>query len=74
MKNGIQNRESDKRRHCVYQRKINEIVPREVDAAEEEFVLKVENEAGEIIGGCFAEAYEYHWARVLLNVLWVDER
>ena len=54
--------------------KINEIVPREVDAEEEEFVLKVENEAGEIIGGCFAEAYEYHWARVLLNALWVDER
>ena len=54
--------------------KIDEIVPREVDADEEEFVLKVENEAGEIIGGCFAEAYEYHWARVLLNALWVDER
>ena len=54
--------------------KINEIVPREVDADEEEFVLKVENEAGEIIGGCFAEAYEYRWARVLLNALWVDER
>ena len=30
--------------------KINEIVPREVDADEEEFVLKVENENGEIIG------------------------
>ena len=54
--------------------KINEIVPREVDAEEEEFVLKVENEAGEIIGGCIAEAYEYRWARVLLNALWVDER
>ena len=36
--------------------KINEIVPREVDADEEEFVLKVENENGDIIGGCFAEA------------------
>ena len=35
--------------------KINEIVPREVDADEEEFVLKVENENGEIIGGCIAE-------------------
>ncbi|MBR3429373.1 MAG: GNAT family N-acetyltransferase [Clostridia bacterium] len=54
--------------------KINEIVPREVDADEEEFVLKIENENGEIIGGCIAEAYEYHWARVLLNALWVDER
>jgi len=54
--------------------KINEIVPREVDADEEEFVLKVENENGEIIGGCVAEAYEYHWARVLLEDLWVDER
>ena len=54
--------------------KINEIVPREVDADKEEFVLKVENEKGEIIGGCTAEAYEYHWARVLLEVLWVDER
>ena len=31
--------------------KINEIVPREVDADEEEFVLKIENETGEIIGG-----------------------
>ena len=54
--------------------KINEIVPREVDADEEEFVLRVENENGEIIGGCIAEAYEYHWARVLLEELWVDER
>ena len=54
--------------------KINEIVPREVDAEVEEFVLKVENEYGEIIGGCIAEAYEYHWSRVLLEELWVDER
>ncbi len=54
--------------------KIDEIVPREVDADSEEFVLKVENENGEIIGGCIAEAYEYHWARVLLEELWVDER
>ena len=54
--------------------KINEIVPHEVDADEEEFVLKVEDENGGIIGGCIAEAYEYHWARVLLNALWVDER
>ena len=54
--------------------KINEIVPREVDADEEEFVLKVENENGEIIGGCIAEAYEYHWSRLLLGELWVDER
>jgi GNAT superfamily N-acetyltransferase len=54
--------------------KIDEIVPREVDADEEEFVLKVENEKGEIIGGCIAEAYEYHWSRVLLEELWVDER
>ena len=53
--------------------KINEIVPREVDADEEEFILKVENENGEIIGGCIAEAYEYHWSRVLLEELWVDE-
>ncbi len=55
-------------------RKIDEIVPREVDADEEEFVLKVENENGEIIGGCVAEAYEYHWSRMFLNTLWVDER
>ena len=54
--------------------KINEIVPSEVDADEEEFVLKVENENGEIIGGCIAEVYEYHWSRVLLEELWVDER
>ena len=54
--------------------KINEIVPREVDAEVEEFVLKVENENGEIIGGCIAEAYEYHWSRVLLEELWVYER
>ena len=53
--------------------KINEIVPREVDKDEEEFVLKVENENGGIIGGCIAEAYEYHWSRVLLEDLWVDE-
>ena len=54
--------------------KINEIVPREVDAEVEEFVLKVENENGEIIGGCVATAYEYHWSRVLLDDLWVDEQ
>ena len=53
--------------------KINEIVPREVDADEEEFVLKVENENGETIGGCIAEAYEYHWSRMFLDTLWVDE-
>ena len=54
--------------------KINEIVPREVDAEVEEFVLKVEDENGEIIGGCIMEAYEYHWSRMFLNTLWVDER
>ena len=54
--------------------KINEIVPHEVEADEEEFVLKIENENGEIIGGCIAEVYEYHWLRVFLNDLWVDER
>ena len=54
--------------------KINEIVPREVDADEEEAVLKIESENGEIIGGCIAEAYEYHWARMFLDTLWVDER
>ena len=54
--------------------KINEIVPRETDADEETFVLKIENENGEIIGGCIAEAYEYHWSRMFLNTLWVDER
>ena len=53
--------------------KINGIVPREVDADEEEFILKIENETGEIIGGCIAEAYEYHWSRMFLNELWVDE-
>jgi len=55
-------------------KKINEIVPHEVDANSEEFVLKIENENGEIIGGCIAEAYEYQWSRVLLEELWVDER
>ena len=54
--------------------KINEIVPREVDADEEEFVLKVENEAGEIVGGCIAQAYEYRWSRMFLDTRWVDER
>ena len=54
--------------------KINEIVPREVDADAEEFVLKVEDESGGIIGGCIAEAYEYHWSRMFLDTLWVDER
>ena len=53
--------------------KINEVVPREVYADEEDFVLKVENENGEIIGGCIAEAYEYHWSRMFLDTLWVDE-
>ncbi len=54
-------------------RKINEIVPREVDADDEEFVLKIENENGDIIGGCIALAYEYHWSRMFLDTLWVDE-
>ena len=54
--------------------KISEIVPREVDADVECFVLKVENENGEIVGGCIAEAYEYHWSRMYLDTLWVDER
>ena len=43
--------------------KINEIVPREVDSDEEEFVLKIENEDGEIVGGCVATAFAYHWMR-----------
>ena len=54
--------------------KIVEIVPHEVDADEETFVLKVENENGEIIGGCIAEAYEYQWSRMFLDILRVDER
>ena len=54
--------------------KINEIVPHEVDADEEEFILKVENENGEIVGGCIAEAFEYNWSRMFLDTLWVDER
>ena len=54
--------------------KINEIVPHEVDEDEIEFVLKVENENGETIGGCIVEAYEYHWSRMFLDTLWVDER
>ena len=54
--------------------RINGIVPRETENDEEEFVLKVENEDGETIGGCVAQAYEYHWSRVLLDELWVDER
>ena len=54
--------------------KINEIVPHEVDADEEEFVLKVENENGEIVGGCIAQAYEYRWSRMFLDTRWVDER
>ena len=53
---------------------INKIVPREVDADEEGFVLKIEDETGTIIGGCVARAYEYHWSRVFLEELWVDER
>ena len=55
-------------------KKIGEIVPHEVVADEEEFVLKVDNENGETIGGCIAEAYEYHWSRMFLDTLWVDER
>ncbi len=39
--------------------KINGIVPREVEADKEEFVLKIQGENGGIIGGCIAEAYEY---------------
>ncbi len=49
-------------------------MPHEVDGDEEEFVLKVENENGEIIGGCIAEACEYQWSRMFLEDLWVDER
>ena len=53
---------------------IDEIVPHEVDKDEEDFILKIENENSEIIGGCVATAYEYHWSRMFLNELWVDER
>ena len=53
--------------------KINEIVPREVDADEEKFVFKIENETGITIGGFIATAYEYHWSRMFLNELWVEE-
>ncbi len=53
---------------------IDAIVPHETDADEEEFVLKVEDEAGGIIGGCVIEAYEYRWRRMYLDTLWVDER
>ena len=53
--------------------KINGIVPHEVDAGKEEFVLKIENENGGIIGGCIVEAYEYRWSRMFLDTLWVDE-
>lgn len=52
--------------------KINEIVPLEVDKDEEEFVLKVENENRETIGGCIAEVYEYRWSRLYLDTLWVN--
>ena len=55
-------------------RKIDEIVPHEVDEDKEEFVLKIEDGNGEIIGGCIAEAYEYRWSRMFLDTLWVDER
>ena len=50
---------------------ILEIVPHEVDRDEEQFVLKVENDAGEIVGGCIVELYEYGWSRLYLNNLWV---
>ena len=53
--------------------RINEIVPHEIEEDAEEFVLKVENEKGNIIGGCIAEVYEYHWLRLFLEDLWVDE-
>jgi GNAT superfamily N-acetyltransferase len=53
---------------------IDAIVPHETDMDEEEFVLRVEDEAGEIIGGCVIEAYEYRWRRMYLDTLWVDER
>ena len=52
--------------------KINEIVPHEVDADKEEFVLKVENEKGEIIGGCIVEVDS--WKIAELDILWVDEK
>ena len=52
--------------------KINEIVPLKVDKDEEEFVIKVENENGETIGGCIAEVYEYRWSRLYLDTLWVN--
>ena len=53
---------------------IQGIVPRETDADEEEFVLKVENDDGDMIGGCVVNVYEYHWSRLFLNELWVDEQ
>ncbi|MCR5794642.1 MAG: hypothetical protein K6G61_04770 [Solobacterium sp.] len=67
--NGLKIEDLTKEEAGYISAKIDEIVPREVDADAEEFVLKVEDENGRIIGGCIAEAYEYHWARVLLEEL-----
>lgn len=52
--------------------KINEIVPSEVDSDDENFVLKIENEVGEIIGGCVVDIDEMKAAEI--ERLWVDER
>ena len=68
------NEELTKEEAAYIGEKINEIVPHEVDTDEEEFILKVENENGEIVGGCIAEAFEYNWSRMFLDTLWVDER
>ena len=52
--------------------KISGIVPHEVDADKEEFILRIRDESGRIIGGCIAEAYEYRWSRMFIDTLWVD--
>ena len=49
-------------------------MPREVDADEEEFIFKAGKENGGLVGGCSAEAYEYHRSGVFLNTLRADER
>ncbi|MBR3294060.1 MAG: GNAT family N-acetyltransferase [Oscillospiraceae bacterium] len=60
------------------EKKIQEVIqaadPGQIEKKEEEFVLKIENDAGEIIGGCIARLFCSDGGQMVLDTLWVREQ
>ena len=53
---------------------VRSVAPPRPDAKEETVVLKIEDDAGRIIGGCIVVLCTWNWDRMLITTLWVDER